>query len=134
MTSAQFRDVMLSYLLRGMDTYELSEADIDSVNEIKRSKFDTWEWNFGSDPKFNVAKEQRFAGGKLSTKVLVEHGRIAGIKFYGDFFASEALGQLEASLVGCRYSEGDIKHALLKAHAEECFYNITTDEILSCII
>jgi lipoate-protein ligase A len=134
MTSLEFRDVMLSYLLRDMDTYELTPADIDSVNEIKRSQFDTWEWNFGSDPKFNVTKEQRFAGGKLSSKVLVEHGLIAGIKFYGDFFASEALGQLEASLVGCRYSEADIKSALEKSHVEECFYNITANEVLSCII
>lgn len=134
MTSLEFRDAMLSYLLRGMDTYELSGTDTDAVNEIKQKQFDIWDWNFGADPKFNVAKEHRFAGGKISAKVLVEKGRIAGIKFYGDFFASEALEQLEASLIGCRYAEADIKHALEKAHAEDCFYNITADEVSSCII
>lgn len=134
MTSTEFRDVMLAYLLRGMDTYELKSSDIDAVNEIKRSQFDAWEWNFGAGPKFNVTKENRFAGGKLCAQVMVERGLITGIKFYGDFFAAEGIEELERSLAGCRYSEADIKHALDKAHAGDCFYNITVEEILSCII
>lgn len=134
MTSTQFSDVMLKYLLKGMETYELSDKDVEAVNEIKRSQFDAWEWNFGADPKFNVTKEARFAGGKLCAKSLVENGRIQSIKFYGDFFASEDIGQLEKSLTGCRYDEDDIKTALAEASADKCFYNITLDEILSCII
>lgn len=134
MTSLEFRDVMLSFLLKDMGVYEPNEADIESVNEIKRSQFDTWEWNFGNDPKFNVTKENRFAGGKLSAKLLVEKGRIVNIKFYGDFFASEGLDELERGLEGCRYTEEDIKQALKDAHAENCFFNITAEEILSCII
>lgn len=134
MTSLEFRDVMLSFLLKGMRKYELSETDINNINDIKRSQFDSWEWNFGSDPKFNVTKENRFAGGKLSARLFVENGRIANIKFYGDFFASESLDDLEKGLIGCRYAEEDIKHALASAHAEDCFYNITNDEIMSCII
>ncbi|MGE5495866.1 MAG: lipoate--protein ligase [Burkholderiales bacterium] len=134
MTSVEFRDAMLSHLLRGADTYELSKADTDRVNEIKQSRFGTWEWNFGQDPKFNVTKEKRFAGGKLCAKVLVEKGRIAAIKFFGDFFAAEGIEELEKALAGCRYEYADIKNALIAAHAGDFIYNITTDEILSCII
>jgi len=134
MTSVEFRDVMLDFLLRGMGTYELSRKDIESVEDIKRSQFDSWEWNFGNDPKFNVTKENRFAGGKLCAKVLVENGRIANIRFYGDFFADERIGALEQSLTGCRYDEENIKEALLNSNAADCFYNITAGEILSCII
>jgi lipoate-protein ligase A len=132
--SLEFRDVMLSHLLRGMDAYELTGADVDAVNEIKRTQFDTWAWNFGKSPKFNVTKESRFSGGKLCAKVLVEKGCISGIKFYGDFFAAESIEELEKDLAGCRYAEADIKSALVEARAQDCFYNITTDEILSCII
>lgn len=134
MTSLEFRDVMLEYLLRDMETYKLTQEDIDAVNEIRRSQFDSWEWNFGSDPKFNVTKEARFSGGKLCAKSLVENGRIQSIKFYGDFFASESIGELEKSLKGCRYTEDDIKNALAMARAQDCFYSISADEILSCII
>lgn len=134
MTSVEFRDVMLSHLLRGVEIYELSKADKDRVSEIKQSKFDTWEWNFGEGPKFNVTKENRFSGGKLCAKVLVEKGRIASIKFFGDFFAAEGIEELESALAGCRYEKADIKSALIAARADDFIYNITADEILSCII
>jgi lipoate---protein ligase len=134
MTSLEFRDLMLGYLLRGVDKYELTQKDIDAVNEIKRSQFDSWEWNYGSDPKFNVQKEKRFSGGKLSVKLLVENGRISDIGFYGDFFADESIESIRKSLTGCKYTEEDIKKSLVEANAGKCFYNISIDEILSCII
>lgn len=134
MTSLEFRDLMLEYLLRGMDRYELTQKDLDAVNEIKRSQFDSWEWNYGGDPKFNVEKEKRFSGGKLCVKSLVENGRITDIGFYGDFFADEQVETVKKSLLGCKYSEEDIKHALIEAHADKCFYNINIDEIINCII
>jgi lipoate---protein ligase len=134
MTSLEFKEVMLKFLLPDMDIYELNQKDIDTVNEIKHKQFDDWEWNFGNDPKFNITKENRFSGGKLCTKVLVENGQIESLRFYGDFFADEQIVSLERSLIGCRYNEADIKDALIKSHAYDCFYNITADEILSCII
>lgn len=134
MTSLAFRDVMLKYLLADMDTYTLTDKDIQHVNEIKHEQFDQWEWNFGNDPKFNITKENRFAGGKLMVRAFVENGRITDIHFYGDFFAKENLAALEKSLAGCAYEENAIKNALHSGNAQDVFYKITLDEVLSCII
>ena len=134
MTSLEFRDVMLKYLLADMDTYTLTDKDIHRINEIKHEQFDSWEWNFGADPKFNITKENRFAGGKLMVRAFVENGRITDIHFYGDFFAKEGLDALEKSLIGCAYEENAIKNALHSGNAQDCFYKITRDEVLSCII
>ena len=132
-TSLEFRDVMLSFLLRGMDTYELTPQDIERVNQIKQAQFDTWEWNFGNDPAFNITKEARFKGGKLLAQVFVDSGVIKDIHFYGDFFAQDGLEKLQQRLIGCAYREDDIR-ALLHAEAEDLIYGISPDEILSCII
>lgn len=134
MTSEEFRDVMLNYLLRDMDSYELTQVDIDRINEIKKEQFDSWEWNFGKNPKFNITKEHRFAGGKLMVQSFVDNGKITEIHFYGDFFAKEGLSDLENALCGCLYKESDIKKALSENNAQSYFYNITLEEILSCII
>ena len=134
MTSLQFRDVMLSFLLKDMDTYVLTECDIRRIMEIRQSLFDRWEWNFGNDPKFNVTREGRFAGGKFAACAFVENGRIADIHFYGDFFAKEGLEQLQSTLIGCRYELEAVRAALIAANAADYFYQITLDEILSCII
>lgn len=134
MGSTAFRDVMLKFLLKGLSTYELTQKDIDRVNEIKKQQFDTWDWNFGKNPKFNITKENRFAGGKLMVQSFVDSGKIEQIRFYGDFFAKEGLPDLENSLIGCLYKKEELKSALQKANAPEYFYNITLEEILSCII
>ena len=134
LTSLAFRDVMLQFLLRDMETYTLTERDIRRIIEIRAETFDQWSWNFGNDPKFNITREGRFSGGKLTSHVFVENGHIAQIRFYGDFFAKEGLEQLQASLAGCRYEPVDIRAALEELHAQDYFYQITQDELFSCII
>jgi len=126
--------VMLRFLLNGMETYELNSADIKRVDEIKQTQFDTWAWNFGSNPKFNISKEKRFAGGKLSVQTYVENGKIADMHLFGDFFAKEGLDTLLSKLRGCLYKEDDIKRMLVENDAESYFYNITLEELLSCIV
>ena len=125
---------MLSFLLRDMDTYELTERDIERVMQIKQAQFDTWEWNFGNNPAFNITKENRFAGGKLTVQAFVENGIITDIRFFGDFFAKEGLNVLESRLVGCSYREETIRAVLNKEAADDLIFGITPDEILSCII
>ncbi len=134
MTSLEFKEAMLGGLLKGMETYDLSQKDIENVMEIKRAQFDTWEWNFGNNPKFNRTKEKRFAGGKLCVQAFVESGKIADIRFFGDFFAKEGIEEMAKKLVGCPYKEGDINKALQDCGVQDYFYNITLEEILSCII
>ncbi len=134
MTSLAFRDLMLSYLLRDTKTYTLTERDIRRILEIRAEKFDQWDWNFGKDPQFNITRENRFAGGKLSVRVFVENGQISDIRFYGDFFAKEGLDQLQIALRGCRYEAASVREALIAANAEDYFYQITLDELFSCVI
>ncbi|PKM41198.1 MAG: lipoate--protein ligase [Firmicutes bacterium HGW-Firmicutes-9] len=134
MTSLAFRDVMLSHLLRDMETYTLTERDIRRIIEIREAVFDQWSWNFGNDPQFNVMREGRFSGGKLTAHVFVEGGCIKDIHFYGDFFAKEGLEQLTSSLVGCRYEPTTIREALSRLQAQDYFYQISLDELFSCII
>jgi lipoate-protein ligase A len=134
MSSLQFRDVMLSYLLRDMDTYTLTAQDVRRVLEIRAEVFDQWEWNFGKDPAFNITHEGRFAGGKLTAHVFVENGAISDIRFYGDFFAKEGLDQLQAALIGCRYEKDAIYALLSSLDAQDCFFQISLDELNSCII
>jgi lipoate-protein ligase A len=134
MTSLEFRDVMLKFLLRNMNTYELTPKDIARVNEIKQAQFDSWEWNFGKDPAFNITKEARFKGGKLTVQSFVDSGVITDIHFYGDFFAGDGLEQLQQQLIGCAYREDAIRAALSAESADDLLFGITADEILSCII
>ncbi len=133
-TSEQFRDNMLKFLLKDMDTYTLTEKDIARINEIKKEQFDSWEWNMGRSPKFNRTKEKRYEGGKLCVCSYVDKGTIEDIRFFGDFFAKKSIDELSQALSGIKYEKGIIKDKLEEIDAKEYFYKINNEEILDLII
>lgn len=134
LTSEGFRDLMIDYLTKDMSTYDLTDKDLKAIQKIKSEQFDTWEWNYGKSPKFNLTKEKRFAGGKLSISCSVEKGILKNIEFYGDFFEQKDLSTLKEKLIGTSYNEHSISTVLKRAHADAAIYDITLDEILSLII
>lgn len=134
MSSTEFRDLMLKFLLQDMETYTLTKEDIRRINQIKESQFDSWEWNFGKTPAFNISKEGRFDGGKLVVHSFVKDGIIEDIHFYGDFFANDDINILRNILIGCRYEFADIEKILLEKQAVDFFCSISLENILGLII
>lgn len=134
MTSNEFKDLMLEFLLKDMQKYTLTSGDIKKINQIKESKFESWDWNFGKTPHFNITKESRFEGGKLIVCSFVKNGVIEEINFYGDFFAKDDINKLRDQLKGCKYEREDVERILIEKKVEDFFYNISRDNILDLII
>jgi len=134
LTSEDFRDLMLDYITKDMTTYELTDSDRHRINEIKAEQFDTWAWNFGNSPKFNITKEHRYAGGKLSVCSYVDKGVIKDIEFYGDFFEQKDISLLRDSLIGCQYESSAIKEMLEQLDAGSFIFKITLEEIMGLMI
>lgn len=134
MTSEDFRDRMLATLTKDMGTYELNDKDMARIQAIKAAQFDTWAWNYGNAPKFNITKEHRYAGGKLSVCSYVHKGCIQAIEFYGDFFEQKDLTTLKQGLIGCKYELGAVTKALEALEADTYIYKINAQDILSLII
>lgn len=133
-TSEDFRDIMLNSLLKNSTTYTLTEEDIKSINKIKREKFETWDWNYGKNPLFNINRYKRFNGGRVDFKLDVKKGIIKNCIIQGDFFLSGDINKLEKSFVNCKYVKEDISKLLDKLDVENHFYEITKDDLLECMI
>jgi lipoyltransferase and lipoate-protein ligase len=81
--------------------YALTDADCAEVEALMRRRYATWDWNYGSSPAHNAVCAARFEGvGKVEVYLTVEKGRIAAVRFCGDFFEGQPLGELEALLAG----------------------------------
>ena len=52
----------------------------------KKSKYETWKWNFGQSPKYDFYNEKKFAGGTVEVNIKVEKGVIKRCEDFGDFF------------------------------------------------
>lgn len=133
--SAQFKNIMLESLLKkSSGTYKLNEEDIKRVNEIAKEKFESWEWNYGASPKYNLTKWKRFAGGKVEFNIDVNKGIIKACKINGDFFGEGDIEDVSNALCGLRYNKEDITLAIDKLDISKYFYRINKEEIVDCII
>lgn len=131
-----FRERILRHLLRaedGIPQYHLTAADWESVHKLSAERYQTWEWNYGQSPKFNVQRVQRFTGGEIDARIEVEKGLIQGVRFYGDFFSGRELSELEGALIGVRYDEGDVRAKIAALPINEFFFGVTAEEFLQLL-
>ena len=89
-----------------------SDAEKEEINERRREKFATWEWNYGASPAFESKKKSRFPFGTVEMHFTCREGRISDIKIFGDFFGTEDIGALECSLIGERYERESLSARL----------------------
>ena len=109
---------------------ELSLEELEAVKSLKESKYDTWEWNFGRSPKFDLTNKRRFGGGTLEVGLRVEGGCIKEAAFYGDFLSVVSLAPLVRTLEGCPFRAEAVGEVLDRVSLAEMFGTITRSEIL----
>jgi len=82
----------------------LSEAEIYRVESLRDQKYETWEWNYGSSPPFNVKHCETFPWGTLDIRLEVVHGLIKACTVYGDFFSDADMVEFTRHLQDVPYN------------------------------
>ncbi|MCP1108925.1 lipoate--protein ligase [Ohessyouella blattaphilus] len=111
----------------------LNETDYANISEIKISRYQNWNWNYGEAMATSIYNKVRYVGGKLEANVDVKEGKIARCKLLGDFMARCSVAEVERRLQGCRYVYEDIVEALNGCHLSDYFGQITKEEVVACI-
>lgn len=93
-TTEEFKQLILEGInadSTDFETYKLTEKDWEGINKLKVEKYDTWDWNYGKSPAFNIHRERRFDKvGIIDFRIQVKRGgEIESVKIYGDFFGKE---------------------------------------------
>ncbi|AFV11920.1 lipoate-protein ligase A [Thermacetogenium phaeum DSM 12270] len=114
--------------------YRLSEGELARVEELVRTKYGTWEWNYGASPGYGLRKSARFDWGKLEVLLDVKDGMIAGCKIYGDFFGREDISGLEEYLTGLPYRERELRQALGKIDLASYVNGLGVESLLRCLL
>ena len=136
-TMSEFEDRLLKYLLDTDDIkdhiYHLSKSDLDKINDLMETRYNTWEWNYGQSPEFSIEKSGRYQGGKVEFHFNVKDGVISEMKIFGDFLGAKPLDELEELFINAKYDETSVKEALKDEKIEEYFFNIHLDNVLDCL-
>ena len=110
--------------------YELSAHDIQEITKLRDEKYSTWDWNFGTSPKFGYTKQLRTGGGNVELNLDVEKGLITAIKFYGDFFSQKEPSDSEGLFLSQKYEPENIRRILQSLEINDFFRNVTVEEMM----
>jgi len=133
LTIEEFRSSLLKGLYTGneaFETYRLTEQEWAAVHQLKEEKYDTWDWNYGRAPKFNIQNNKRFSVGEIDVRIFVENGRIQEVNIFGDFFGKDPVAQIEDLLKGVPYDNVSIEKAMEKVDVTQYFGALEKEELL----
>lgn len=117
----------------GLTPGALSAVELAEVDRLKREKYDTWEWNYGRSPKFDVRCKRYWDGGCLEANVSIANGVITDVRFFGDFLSVCGLEELVERLKGVAFRPEDVRAVLNDSPVGELFGGITADEVTATI-
>ena len=135
-TVNEFKQLILRYIFDGEENikeYKLTEKDWGKINEISNERYQTWEWNYGKSPKFNVQHAHRFPVGQIDVRLEVSKGTITQCKIYGDFFGVGDVSEVEEKLTNIRYERASISAALDNIDVKHYFGNVEKEEFIDLI-
>ena len=135
----EFKENILEYLTEAenLTEYVLTDEDIKSVENAVKTKFSTWDWNWGKSPAFDIQRTDKFPCGIIDARINVKKGQITDCKIYGDFFVKKDIDVLEQFLIGQTFSNNGLKEQL-KTHKssiviDDFFHEMTAYEFVDFI-
>jgi lipoate-protein ligase A len=108
---AEFQE-RLQHGIQGLTPLALDDDSLAEVEKLRAEKYSTWEWNYGSSPRFTERKKMRFPWGGVEAFLVVDAGTVSECSFRGDYFGSGEYEPLLSRLVGRPYTKESIAQAI----------------------
>ena len=137
MSTEDFFHNLETYLCRELciREYHLSEYDRKRIEEIKKERYDKWEWNYGHSPQYSICKKRRVEGcGMVEVRMSVEKGIIRDIGFYGDYFGNGDEKELARQLIGASLTVKSLEEVLQKTKISHYFNKLTKEEFINILL
>lgn len=117
MTLEEFRSALANALMTGgFERYELTETDISAIEEIKKQRYATRNWNYGFCEEGAAIRKKRIEGcGTIEAHITLNNELISKITFRGDYFSTLPPEELESLLLGLPLVE-DVLLCALDGH------------------
>jgi lipoate-protein ligase A len=126
-----FKTFMLRELAGDALVYAaLEDAELSEIRALADGKYRSWDWTFGASPPFQTEKSARFAGGLVGVRLDVRRGRIARVRFFGDFMGRMPLDELENALRGRRYAREEAAAVFGRFSIPDLFGSVTEEELM----
>lgn len=108
----------------------LDNEEIEAVKNLVKTKYETWQWNFGQSPKYNFYNEKKLSAGTIELSIDVEKGIMQHIRIFGDFFGEGNIEDIEKALIGKKHNTEEIQGVIDNINIKNYFGNIDKEDFL----
>lgn len=144
---------IMPYLNDTMDIFQLKEClkqhifpdalmldyiptveDLSSIQKLREVKYNTWEWNYGNNPKSSIKQSREFPNGMLEIYLEIEKGYLKTCRIDWDSLGISHIKEIEQRLTNIRYVYTDILDAIEELDTKCNFEPISKEGFLQCIM
>ena len=135
-TTADLKSLLLEYFRReeGIKEVSLTPWQLEEIEELRREKYLTNEWNYGRSPSADIVRGDYFRCGQVVFHFTVDSHRITDLKITGDFFSGRDISQFEKTFVGVPYEKDEIFRVLIANDLASYLGDITAEELIEVIV
>lgn len=132
-----FRNFLGDYILthalgrERVVNYSFTPQQEEEIENLRREKYATDEWNFGHSPKFSMKSVRKLPAGLLEFYYSVEKGRISEIEIKGDYFFTKPTEDFMKALKDTRFTKEAVAEKIAASDTGSYFSGVSEDEILS---
>ena len=132
---ADFWSPILSELTAsGILRETLGEEELAEIRTIAETRYRNPAWTYGRNPPFTVRNFCRFPEGSLDVRVNSREGRIADIRFFGDYLALLPCTPLAEALLGLPLDRRALAPVFDRFDTASMFGGISKKDILDLIL
>ncbi len=85
-----------------------SDAEKKGAQELKASRYSTWEWNFAASPQYGITQTKKFDFASVTVTLDVKDGVIVDIVITGDFFGGKDITEFCESFRSTPHREDSV--------------------------
>lgn len=135
-TIEEFKQLLSEEVLKqetGNHIYRLTESDKYAIDQLSKNKYQTWSWNYGASPQYNIKKTGHYQWGSIDIRLGVTNGIIRSCKIYGDFFSDQDIKDLENAFLTAAYREDKILEIIENLNLSSWLPYLTKGEFMELI-
>ena len=105
------------------------------MEELKASRYDLWEWNYGRSPAYEFSETAYFPGcGTVTAQTGVAGGVLTDVSLSGDFFGVRDVDGLCELLRGSRADRAFLARQLASIPVAEYISGITPAQLAALLV
>ncbi len=133
----EFKKLLVEHMFEetNLTEYHLTEEDFSRVQEIANAIYETWEWNYGKSPQYEICRKIRLEGcGQIELCMNIENECIADFDIYGDYFSYKDKEGLCNAVNGSALLKEELIRRLEDIDVASYIHNLTVNGLLQLIL